>query len=183
MGYITKGQQAERDLVQRRIDAYCPDLVECQFTIGVLLVHPSPSNPDRPALIRNGYPVTGDVKKSNYEDRVQGKPDATLKLDAANWACLTEEEQEAEIDHWLHCIQIIRDKKTKAIKVDDCGRPLFKKRPHDVEVGIYDEIIRRHGRSAPEAKLIEDLSIHYGTLLPRTSPDAVPDGEVKPALI
>ena len=166
MAYVTKGQKADYELVQSRIDGFYPDLVECQFRVGILLVHPSPSNPEKPPLLRNGYPVTGDIKVVSYEDRVQGKPDATLKLEGQNWANIDEESKTGEIDHQLERIIALRDKNTKAIKTDDFGRPKIKLRPADREVSVFDAVVRRHGRNAPEARAVEELSLHYNTLLP-----------------
>jgi hypothetical protein len=166
MAYVTKGQRADYDLVRSRIDNYFPDLVECQMTYGILLAHPSPDAPEKPVLLQNGVPVTGSVKKSSRDDRILGAVDVTLTLDAPHWANLDEEEQAAEVDHWLYRLQLQRDKKTKVFKTDDAHRPVFKFRPHDREVGVYDEIVRRHGRKAPESQAVEALSLHYQTLLP-----------------
>ena len=172
MAYVTKGQQLDYDLTQSRIDGFYPDLVECQMTYGILLAHPSESNPDRPPLISRGFPVTGDVSKSNPKQRVLGALDVTITLDGPFWATLDDDEKAAEIDHWLYRLQLQRDKKTKVYKTDDAHRPIFKMRAHDKEVGVYDEVVRRHGRKAPESKAVEDLSLHYNTLLP-------PNGNVK----
>lgn len=166
MAYVTKGSRADYELVQSRIDGFYPDLIECQFKIGILLVHPSASNPEKPPLLRNGYPVTGDIKIVSYEDRVQGKPDATLKLEGQNWANVDEESKAGEVDHQLERLMVLRDKNTKAIKTDDFGRPKLRLRPHDREVGVFDAVVRRHGRNAPEARAVEELSLHYNTLLP-----------------
>lgn len=173
MAYVTKGQKADYELIQSRIDGFFPDFAECRLTIGILLVHPSASNPEKPPLMRNGFPVNGDFKKSSYEDRVQGKPDATLKFAGPVWSNFDDEEKAAEADHWLSKLIVARDK-DKVIKTDDFGRPMLKNRPHDKEVCVYDEVVRRHGRKAPEAVAIEELSLHYNTLLP---PDANTQGQ------
>ena len=166
MAVISKGQQEDFTLVQERIDAFYPDLVECKATFSVLLISPSESQPERPPLMKDGYPVAGKIYKSAFKDRVLGKPDLVLELDAQNWCNISEDKKRGEVDHQLSSIIVLRDRKTKAIKTDDRSRPLFRKRPHDKEVGIYDEVVRRHGRNAPESFLVEELSLHYNTLLP-----------------
>jgi len=158
------------DRVQVLIDGYYHDLQEARVTYTVFLVHPSQSAIEKPPLKVNGQPVDGITKINSYEARMNGAADFQLKLSAPRWADMGTAEQDSLLDRLLYRLEVQREKAKAqnpgAIMTDDCGRPKLKLRPFDHQVQVFDAIIRRHGPQSVDARALEELSLHFHTLMP-----------------
>lgn len=141
-------------LIESIVADHYPDLEEADLRIGVLLAFPKMGV--GPALKHHGYPAVALTKGTSHEDRVAGKPDVIIKIDANRWALLSEEERAALIDHELNHIVPQRDKEG-VIKEDDQGRPLVKMRLHDAEIGVFFDVIKRHGSASLDAQVCQSL--------------------------
>lgn len=110
------------------------------------------------AVSHRGYPALAVVRIVNLKDRTKGMGDAEITIDAAKYAVMTPEQQDALLDHELHHLIVVRDDDGMA-KTDDIGRPKLKMRKHDYDFGWFQVIAERHGMNSPEvtqAKIIWD---------------------------
>ena len=150
--------------VQKRIDwvlkRYHSRLLEPQLKVPVnvetLLVF-GPTNKDGeqtgPAIAgRTGQGAYGCIRVTRLEERVGGRGDAIMHLDGDDWKSWGTKTLDAIIDHELTHLEIAIDKKVGVPVYDDAGRPKLKLRPHDFEVGWFDEVAERHPDFAIETK-------------------------------
>jgi hypothetical protein len=141
------------------IKQHYPGLAEAEVTILYLFAH-APKGEDGeplgPALKHHGWPALAIVKVNPLKDRVAGLPDVTIQIDGDKWLDLPEPEQAALIDHELMHLEVRRGEGNEILS-DDIGRPKLKIRPHDFEVCGFDEIVKRHGYHAPEAKAFSQV--------------------------
>lgn len=145
---------------------YYRELLEADVTIRFLFA----SNPDAigGCLRHHGYPAAAIVKVNSLKDRVEGKTDCTITIDKEWWDGHDELECAALIDHELMHILLGHDDDGKVI-LDDVGRPKIKLRPHDFEIGGFNEIAKRHGPHAEEVKAVlsttaqwEQMHLNFG---------------------
>lgn len=116
------------------------------------------SNDTGDAVSHGGYPALAVVRIVNLKDRTKGMGDAEITIDAAKYLRMTPEQQDALLDHELHHLIVMRDDDGLA-KLDDQGRPRFKMRKHDWQMGWFTEIAERHGMNSVEvtqAKMMWD---------------------------
>ena len=166
-GYDPAGREV-LDCVDELVTNFYPDFVECQLKIGVMMAYSSELG--KPALLVQGYPQAATIRKISVKDRAQGMPDLTIYLDSQSWANFNDDERKSELDKQLARYEVVRDKKDKHIKTDSALRPLLKVRPYDYLLSGYDIHIRRYGTKGVDAKAIEELSLHYSSQLPISSP-------------
>lgn len=116
---------------------------------------------DVPITIR-GRKAFGLTRVIGPKDRVMGRGDVEVTIDADYWDDLTELQQMALLDHELTHISIKLDK--RGIVRDDAGRPKINLRLHDIEVGWFNVVALRHGAASQEriqAKSIVDVCGQY----------------------
>lgn len=113
-----------------------------------------------PAITVGGYQAMASIKITTLEQRVAGLGDAILKLDADRIDTLSEAELVALYDHEIFHLDLVIDK-NGAVARDDCGRPKLKAKKHDIQIGGFSEIIKRHKRNALEAQQIDAAYVEY----------------------
>jgi hypothetical protein len=152
--------QGDVDLLDQVLQQYHAELADAGVTIGLLHAHArrdeKSGEPLGPALKLHGYPCAAVVKINSHQDRVEGKPDATVKLDADTWNDRPHEEKVAILDHELEHLVLVKDKEG-AIEIDDACRPKLKMRLHDMNIGGFEAIVDRHKTAALEAQAYIDL--------------------------
>ncbi len=142
-----------------------PDLAEAEVSINYLLAEPGKRGP---ALKLNGYACEATVKVNSFLDRVEGKKDVTISLDLEVWESLDEDERIGLVAHELEYLVVKRHAKGEEagqIKTDAAGRPVVGCRRHDIIMGGFESIARRHGSASPEARAARVLKDRYGQLL------------------
>lgn len=146
------------DIAAKLMSRFYRDLIEADVSIRYLFA----SNPDAigGCLKFHGYPAAAIVKVNSLKDRVEGKTDCTITIDREWWTSHDELECTALIDHELFHILIAHDDDGQLI-VDDASRPKVKLRPHDFEIGGFDEIAKRHGPHAEEVKYVLGVVGHW----------------------
>src|SRR5581483_4448710 len=112
--------------------------------------------PTGPALTHNGYPAAALARIIPIKDRVMGRGDCEIVIDADQWPLLTEEEQNALLDHELEHFVVCRDKYGQPI-LDDANRPKLKLKKHDFQVGWFHNVARRHGIASAEVRQFQQL--------------------------
>lgn len=165
------------DLLLEVMEGYHPELLEAEVTVGLMFV--SASEGSEPVLKLHSYPATAIVRITSYEQRVQGLPDATIKIDEVVWEGLKAEERLAVLDHELNHLCLDHDK-DGVLKSDDAGRPKLKMRLHDLVVGGFSTIIARHGRHSLDAQHVHAVNEilrqrHFAWTDDMAEQDAPPD--------
>lgn len=131
------------------------ELVDAGVTYLILLARANDES--KPALKHHGYPACAVVNVVNLKDRVAGLPDARILLDGDHWNGWHESKQRAILDHELEHLEVKRDDQGRVDR-DDVGRPKLKLRPHDFEVGVFNDIMDRHREFAVETQAAATLS-------------------------
>lgn len=147
------------------LEQFYPDLVELELTYGILMAtaekDEKTGEPKGPALKHHGWPAAAVIKINRYQDRVEGKPDVTIKIDAEWWANHSKKECAALLDHeFQHLMPRVDDEGN--VIADDCGRPKLRMRPHDYEVTGFHAVIDRHGEDAAEVVEMRALAVSEG---------------------
>ena len=101
------------------------------------------------AITHHGRRVFGQARVIKLKDRVMGRGDAEITLDANWWDAATEPQQRALLDHELHHVMVKTDKHGR-FEFDDIHRPAIGMRPHDYEFGWFTVIAARHGADSVE---------------------------------
>lgn len=143
------------------LSEFHPELAEANVTLGYLFAF----NKKGAAIKLHGYPCQATIKVNSYKDRKQGKPDATIEIDGANWYDKTEDEKLAILDHEITHLIVVHDRKTGLMKVDDLGRPKLKLRLHDYQLGGFRAVAERHGQAAPEVQQVANWRDRFGQML------------------
>jgi hypothetical protein len=138
-------------LAEKAMRDYHRDLADAGVTVEVLTVHAGTS----PALKHHGYPALAVIKPMSQKDRAAGSADARILIDAEKWDGLDDPRRLALLDHELTHLELVRDEEG-AVREDDCGRPKLRTRPHDFELGGFEEVVGRHKASAPESRSFYD---------------------------
>lgn len=141
-----------------------PDLVELELTYGILMAQAEKDEHGEPkgaALKHHGVPALATIKINGYGDRVEGKPDVTIKLDEDHWHGITDAQKRALLDHeFAHLVP--RTDEEGNVLADDCGRPKLRMRPHDYELTGFHAVIDRHGEHAAEVIEVRALAVSEG---------------------
>jgi Putative phage metallopeptidase len=143
--------------VQKVKVMYHKRLVDAGVKIKVLLAFGKvrESGERDPALKHGGYPAAALIKKTNHRDRVAGLDDAILVIDGDQLPDWPHDTVEALIDHELMHLETVIQNGT--VKLDDCGRPVLTIRLHDSQIGVFHEIIARHGQCAIDTQVVAKL--------------------------
>jgi hypothetical protein len=112
--------------------------------------------PTGPAVSHNGYPAAAIARILSTKDRVMGRGDCEIVIDADRWPQMSEPEQDALLDHELEHFQIANDKYGSP-KLDDIHRPKLRLKKHDHQFGWFDNIARRHGLASGEVRQFQEL--------------------------
>lgn len=159
------------ELVERIMEEHHDDLTALRVKVGCRFVIATGG------LKLHGYPCAAMVQIVSYEKRFQGFPDAMITVDKIEWDDLDDDERAAVIDHELEHLAISRDKHGQP-RTDDLGRPKLKMRLHDVQLGVFDSVIRRHGDAALDTQVVRacheryrQMSLQWGDDMgPQTDP-------------
>ncbi len=106
----------------------------------------------KPALMHNGYAAYAVVRSLGPKERTMGRGDAEIVIDEEQYLKLSDDQKDALLDHEVHHIQLILDKKTGKPKLDSRGRPRLGMKKHDYQFGWFSEIAKRHGIASMEVK-------------------------------
>lgn len=153
MPVLSRAPQDIRDFVAQVTEDYHAELKNATVTVGVLMASPTEKEMGEPAphLKHNGYGAAAVIGITPIRQRVMGIADAVITLDDETWRSLDEDGREALIDHELAHLIVCRDEDDQ-VKFDDCNRPKLKMRLHDIQIGVFSEIIARHGMKSIDAQ-------------------------------
>lgn len=100
------------------------------------------------AITHHGVKALGLARKIGLKDRAKGMGDCEVTIDHDWWTEADAKQRRALLDHELHHFAV----KTKGdiVQRDKINRPIIRLRPHDVDVGWFDIIAKRHGAHSQE---------------------------------
>jgi hypothetical protein len=167
MPEITRPEQGHEvyEILQTVLETWHPELVDAGVTIGVQFASPGEDDDSgKSAVILHGYECAAVFRITPYRWRVRGVEDAVIEIDGNTWKSLTAEERTALIDHEVTHCELVRDREG-VLKADKAGRPKLRCRLHDVVIGGFASVARRHGESALEVQEARKIQEAYGQLL------------------
>jgi len=118
-------------------------------------------NPRNFAVKHHGRRLFGQARIIKTKERVLGRGDAEILLDANWWGGVTEEKQRALLDHELTHL-VVRTDKFGRFDFDDLHRPMLKLRLHDHEFGWFASIAKRHGADSIECEQAHRMMTEAG---------------------
>lgn len=150
---MSKFQRADKSVTEmashilNEFETHQP-LVDAEVKIDFVFAFPdydaTTGEPINDALKHHGVKALGICRKLPLKDRALGRGDAEISIDGHWWEQIASEEQKAALlDHEMHHIAVTE-------KRDDLGRPILKMRKHDVEIGWFAIIAKRHGLASQE---------------------------------
>ncbi|MCL5098510.1 MAG: hypothetical protein M1608_13470 [Candidatus Omnitrophica bacterium] len=95
------------------------------------------------ALQKDGRRALGITRKLGLKDRAMGRGDAEITLDGDYWLEAGKEQQAALLDHELTHLVVKMDQ-AGFFRRDPLKRPILGLRLHDIEVGWFVEVAKRH---------------------------------------
>ena len=110
-----------------------------------------------PILKHQGYPAAAVVRITPVRDRALGIADATVVIDRSTWLTLSQRQRDALVDHELTHLNRVLDEDTQLPLCDAVDRPKLAMRRHDLQIGIFTEILERHGEASYEAKMAKAM--------------------------
>lgn len=129
--------------------------IERSVRVETLLVY-GPRNKDGdqtgPAIKVHGCSAYACIRITTLEERVAGRSDAVMWIDGDGRKTWPPQTLEAIIDHELTHLELCECPKSGEIQFDDAGCVKLKLRPHDFQVGWFDEVAERHPNSSIETK-------------------------------
>lgn len=125
---------------------YHPELDKARVRVDFLFV--TTDGEDGCALKCNGYPAMAVASVIPQKNRVGLKADARIIIDKEAWDGLAEKQKDALLDHELYHFQVVMADDTIALDGND--RPKIRIRKHDVQLGFFSAIARRHGEHSQE---------------------------------
>lgn len=148
---------------KRLVKKYHDNLAQARVRIDFLFV--TTDGEDGCALKCNGYPALAVASVIPQNNRVGLKADARIIVDKAAWDELTEKQRDAFLDHELQHFEAVMNDNTVALDGND--RPKIRMRKHDVQLGFFSVIAKRHGEHSQEVIQARALVEHAAdTLFP-----------------
>lgn len=124
-----------------------PQLTKHKVRIETMMVNLA-EDEDGAVLKAHGYPATALAKIIPQEQRAAGRGDCVILIDQEEYNDLSEPQRNALLDHELEHFQVVeRDGKAAW---DGQERPKMRIKPHDVQVGWFLEVAKRHGENSIE---------------------------------
>ncbi len=162
MAKIYKAADHEtHELLRRIVEERHPTLHEAHVSFGIRFVYVPLDDQGQPIgtpLTRGGRPANGALTVVSLKDRVF-MPDVVIDLDGHRWDEASEDEQIAELDELCESIRAtIGDDEARTVKSDTCDRPVLHRVEPDFKLSGYTAVMKRNGRFAPEARLVEEFT-------------------------
>lgn len=110
-----------------------------------------------PILKHQGYPAAAVIRITPIRDRALGIADAVVVVDRSHWLTLSQRQRDALVDHELTHLNRVLDEDTQLPLCDAVDRPKLAMRRHDLQIGIFTEILERHGEASHEAKMAKAM--------------------------
>jgi len=158
--YFTLAPAAIHKLCKELVQLYHTDLDSAAVKVDIVMAFHDPEG-DSFALEKDGHRCLGIASNITLKNRVKGMGDCEILLDGDAWDGLPDKQKAALLDHELEHFEVKRDK-VGNFMFDDLTRPLIKLRPHDRQVGFFDNVARRHRSDSMEVEQLRKMFIEAG---------------------
>lgn len=108
------------------------------------------------AITVHGRKAMACIRVTKLEERVAGRGDAIIWVDGDEYKEWLVPTLDAILDHELTHLETVLDKYGNPA-FDDLNRLKLRLRPHDFQVGWFDEVAERHGHVSVEAMQAAEL--------------------------
>ena len=144
------------------MEKYHPELHDAEVKVTVFMVTAvdkfGASMMAADAITVRGIPALAVVKKATTKEMKLGSGDFIMEIDSWKWNNeLEEAERISLMDHEITHINLKYDNKSGLPLATLMGRPELLMRKHDVEVGVFLEVISRHKRKAVDYQAVYSL--------------------------
>lgn len=95
-------------------------------------------------LMHKGRAAAAVVRVTNLKERAAGRRDAEIIINKDWWEKANEKQRNAVLDHELWHLEVLTDIHGD-YRFDDLSRPKLRLRPHDMEIGWFHGVAKRHG--------------------------------------
>lgn len=136
------------------MEKYHPELHEAEVKVTAFLVSEVTKTGEKirdHALKLHGQPCVATIRKANQREMKLGSGDLIMEIDEHSWYSDDEDLDTATkisvLDHELEHVKLKKDKEGAIVLTPD-NRPALRLRYHDAEIGIFFDIIKRHGKAS-----------------------------------
>lgn len=155
----SKAPSGVAERVAHLVKVFHKDVHDAGVKIDVVSV--ADDDPDcEHALKVRGIPAYGSCRVISLKDRAKGNGDVEICIDEAKYLTLPDATKDAVLDHEIEHIELQVNKKGR-VKLDACRRPKIKMRLHDVDLGWFASIAKRHGAAAIECKQATQIYLQH----------------------
>lgn len=149
---VQAGSDAAK-VFMRAYEDYHDDLAAVGATFDVFMAYDVDSEGvvvDLPGcLSHGGTSAAAYVKISGSMDRASERADFTIVVDGILWdSHLSDASKLALADHEMTHVEPRYGRETGEVLRDVYGRPRLSLRAHDAEIGVFREVMERHGKEA-----------------------------------
>ncbi len=116
------------------------------------------------ALKAHGLPAMATCRLANQRELRLGSGRVIIEIDSVLWGDMDTDTKITLFDHELSHIEI-KYNKDGEITLTPEDTPALRIRNHDVEVGVFLGVVRRHGAKAVDYKLANQLSNEVEAIL------------------
>ncbi|MEA3265430.1 MAG: putative metallopeptidase [Candidatus Fermentibacteria bacterium] len=151
------------DIVYGVMSKYHPDLKSAGIKVTVFLVkfisRSGEILDNEPVLKSNGHGASATIRRASKSELQLGSGDVIIEIDSFVWReHLREKSRVALIDHELCHIGLRRNKNGK-IRMNPNGRPAIELIHHDIEIGLFYDVVKRHGKDSIEIMLSNSMFV------------------------
>ena len=153
---------AVENRVRALVEKFHPELKVAEVTFDLLFVARSDDDEGaKPVLTLHGVPCLAVARIVPAKERAKDCADAEILIDRERFNDATPAQQDALLDHELQHFTVQTDQ-DGGIATDDQHRPKLKLRPHDVDLGWFEAVARRHGAASIEQQQARKLFDDFG---------------------
>lgn len=156
---LARGEQVN-DQVLELLNLHHKEILDCKASIDILFAtgeYDEETGLYMPPLKLHGVTCAAIARIIPTKDRAAGRADLEITIDAIQYGHMEERQQLALLDHELTHFQTMLDRKSGEVKRDNIGRPRFKMRQHDHEVGWFVSVAERWKEDSQEVKQAKSM--------------------------
>jgi hypothetical protein len=159
MPHYQTAPQSVATMAQELIRRNFPDLQEVDTTFCFLFAFSPTDDAGRkpPAVTHGGYPAAATIRQTSYKDRVSGLADVVVTIDGEMWEGMTDRQREALLHHEASHLELKRSEDGSP-QVDDAGRPKFKMRKHDFQIGVFKSTMEKYGPDSLDLQVVSEAA-------------------------
>lgn len=158
MKSYTRANDEVQDLAKHIVKVFHADLNDAGLRIDYVFV--ATDSEEAPALTLHGVTCMAIARIIGPKERAKGLGDCEVVIDEARWIGKTSAEKQAILDHEINHFELRRNKKGR-VKLDPNGRPMLSTRKHDIDVGHFIEVAKRHGINSMEVQQMAHIYLEY----------------------